>query len=392
MQPCPQCGEPLPPGGGYVTWCDACDWNVDPSPRAAPTTRRGRREQARVRRDLERTLDHFTGVSPLSPGDRVAMAIPVLIALVILGATLLVFLLGVAAIVTAPWFLGIPFGGALIALAVVLRPRLGRLPRRGVILRRADAPELYRLLDEICVAADSKPIDVVIPVGEFNAAAGKVGIRRRRVMWIGIPLWLALDPQPRVAVLGHEIGHFVNNDSRRGLLVGTSIATLTQCADACELEPSPEYHGGFITQSVDLVLALFGLALRAVLRVQLRLTLRSHRVAEHTADELGAQIASTSAAIEALDQLSLEESCMRALGRAMTSTRDAVATWRAELPAREHERLRRLGRMKLACADESHPPTAYRIDALQAVPHETPRVTLDEDRAQRIDMELLGGA
>ena len=349
---------------------------------------------ARIQRDVERERDYFTGVAPLGFGDRILLAVPILIAFVIVGGTMLLFVAGVAAIVTAPWVLGIPFGGMLITLAVILRPRLGRLPRRGPVLRRDDAPELFGLLDEICDAAGSKRIDVVVPVGDFNAAAGKVGVRRRRVVWIGVPLWFALDPQPRVAVLSHEVAHFVNGDLRRALLVGSSIATLTQCAEACELDHSPDRYGGIVTQFVELVLALVALALRGVLRLQLRLTLRSHRVAEHAADELGAQIASTSASVEALDTGSLAQSYMRAVARMSdlrnNSLRDAVATWRAELPPREHERLRRLGRLRLARADESHPPTAYRIDALLAHPTEVPRVTLDADRAGRIDAEILG--
>ncbi|WP_328329138.1 hypothetical protein OHA70_05280 [Kribbella sp. NBC_00382] len=29
---CPQCGHQLPSDPRYVTWCDRCDWNVDPNP------------------------------------------------------------------------------------------------------------------------------------------------------------------------------------------------------------------------------------------------------------------------------------------------------------------------------------------------------------------------
>jgi hypothetical protein len=29
---CPQCGHQLPSDPRYVTWCDRCDWNVDPTP------------------------------------------------------------------------------------------------------------------------------------------------------------------------------------------------------------------------------------------------------------------------------------------------------------------------------------------------------------------------
>jgi hypothetical protein len=33
---CPQCGHQLPSDPRYVTWCDRCDWNVDPTPAELP--------------------------------------------------------------------------------------------------------------------------------------------------------------------------------------------------------------------------------------------------------------------------------------------------------------------------------------------------------------------
>src|SRR5437016_898573 len=30
MQKCPRCGRLIPIYPGYVTWCDACEWNLSP--------------------------------------------------------------------------------------------------------------------------------------------------------------------------------------------------------------------------------------------------------------------------------------------------------------------------------------------------------------------------
>jgi hypothetical protein len=84
-----------------------------------------------------------------------------------------------------------------------------------------------------------------------------VGLRRRRVVHIGIPLWFTLEPQPRVAVLGHEVGHFVNGDLRRSLLVGSSIDTLIELVQALTPERyvdatyGGETYGGFDAQLMD---------------------------------------------------------------------------------------------------------------------------------------------
>jgi Zn-dependent protease with chaperone function len=136
------------------------------------------------------------------------------------------------------------------------------------------------------------------------------------------------------------------------------------------------------------------LPLRGLLSVQLRLTLRSHRTAEHAADLLGADIASTGAMVDALDALQLASSWVLALDQTDRGGNEAlwerVQTWSAALPPHERERLRRLGRIRLDCADSTHRPTAYRIDALVARPSVAARVTLDADRAARVDTEILG--
>ena len=391
VQTCPQCGEPLPPSGGYVTWCDACNWNVDPTPPTPPTTKRARKREARRLREAEQFRDHAAGVEPLTAGERLVLVVPVLIALGILGATLLVFAAGVFVLVTYPWVLGIPFGGILIAVAVLLRPRFGRVPRGPTVFGRGDLPELFALLDDICRAAGAKPIDLVVLDGAFNASATKRGIRQRRVVFVGVPLWVTLEPQQRVAVLGHEVGHFVNGDFRSTLLVNSSIHTLVDLVRALmPVQYINDEYGGVEVQLVDGLLALVAWPLRGLYTLQMKLTLRSHRVAEHRADLLGAEIGSTAAMVDALDALMLAPSCERALERVADGvTWDRVQSWRDKVPPRERERYRRLGRLRLECADTSHPPTALRVDALQTRGDTPARVTLDPERAARLDVELM---
>jgi Zn-dependent protease with chaperone function len=392
---CPQCGAAIPPGGGFVNWCEVCDWNVDPSPPPEPKTTRARKEQARRQREHERYRDYAAGIEPLTKAERAALVAPTLIAVVILLGTTLVFAAGVFLLVTLPWILGVPLGLMVIGIAVILRPRLGRVPRGPSTFRRGDLPELFALLDDVCEAAHAKPIDVVVLDRDFNAAATRLGIGQRRVLVLGVPLWLALDPQPRVAVLGHEVGHFVNGDVRRSLLVGSSIRTLTDLVDALgPVQYAGGRYAGVSAHLVDAFLALLAIPLRGLRSLQLRLTRRSHRVAEHAADALGAEIASTEASVEALEAALLLPAFQRALEAAVRqndgSLWDYARMWRGETPPREQERLRRLGRQRLACSDETHPPTVYRIEALQTAAPRAALVTLDAERAARVDAEILG--
>lgn len=83
------------------------------------------------------------------------------------------------------------------------------------------------LLDRVAAEIGVEPVDAVVVSGEFNAAYGTVG-PRRRVLHLGLPLWESLTAQQKVALLGHEFAHGANGDSRHGVVVGTSLATLAR--------------------------------------------------------------------------------------------------------------------------------------------------------------------
>ncbi len=76
-------------------------------------------------------------------------------------------------------------------------------------------------------AAVGAPAPHVIVVGsEFGAHSGSVGLRRQRVLWLGLALFGALPPQQRVALLANQLGHFVNGDVRRLGLTQPALTTL----------------------------------------------------------------------------------------------------------------------------------------------------------------------
>lgn len=131
----------------------------------------------------------------------------------------------------------------MLALAVGLRPRFGRLDPDADVLRRDRAPELFALVDEVAQAVGAPAADVIAVNADFNAYAAAIGIRRR-VLCLGLPYWGSLAPQERVALLGHELGHFVNGDPRRMLLTQPAFTTLGSAADL--LRPAPSTAPGLI--------------------------------------------------------------------------------------------------------------------------------------------------
>ncbi|MBK1784279.1 M48 family metallopeptidase [Prauserella cavernicola] len=112
---------------------------------------------------------------------------------------------------------------ALLVLGLALvRALRTRLPApKGPALTRQAHPALWRLVDELAARARTRPPDVIVLVGEVEAAvrddARVLGLRQgRRYLVIGLPLLAGLDVAELRCVLAHELGHYAG--ARPGLL------------------------------------------------------------------------------------------------------------------------------------------------------------------------------
>ncbi|MFE3448131.1 M48 family metallopeptidase [Nonomuraea sp. NPDC059194] len=133
--------------------------------------------------------------------------------------------LGVVIVVNgASLFLSWLLGALLVAIGVLLRPRLGRLPAEAEVLDRAAAPMLYgaaeRVADETGVA---RPVRVAVMDLATAATYVRVGVRRTPVLVVGLPLWLTLSPRQRVTLLA---GAYAGAESFDGLVVEGALSTL----------------------------------------------------------------------------------------------------------------------------------------------------------------------
>ncbi|WP_066362416.1 M48 family metallopeptidase [Herbidospora mongoliensis] len=150
----------------------------------------------------------------------------VLVSVVVHLFTLGFVALGVLLIAATPgFFLTWLIGGFLIAVGVMLRPRLGRVPQETEVLSEASAPALYALAAR--VAAESgvpRPVVAVHDLG-LGATYARVGLRRRAVLTIGLPVWLALSPALRVALLATACAQ---DRFDEGVIVGGAKATLAE--------------------------------------------------------------------------------------------------------------------------------------------------------------------
>ncbi|MDO3701727.1 M48 family metallopeptidase [Micromonospora sp. C28SCA-DRY-2] len=399
---CPDCGAATVSLPGALPWCAGCEWNLD----AYEVDRRApefgwrwvdRWTHRLAYRTTRRQFARLVGRQPEATGAGVAR--------VVTGAASLVLLAGVVALAgTGIWLIvafrfpnpSILLGVALLGLAVALRPRFGRLDEDLEVLDRARAPELFRLVDEVAAAVGAPVPEVVGVDGDLNAYAGRVGLRRRAVLCLGLPYWGSLTPPERVALLGHELGHFVNNDPRRALLTQPAFTTLGTAANL--VRPVDTVAGAGILEMVGAALArAFQWTLARLLFAAhvalVCVALRDIQRAEYLADEMAARAAGTAAATSLLDATLAADSVALAVRREARAGH-GPQRWRAavtEARAAAADRLAR--RRQLSVRDEtslfaSHPPTGLRHRMLASRPAHEAAVVLDEERSARIDAEL----
>ncbi|GAA2226766.1 hypothetical protein GCM10010430_02440 [Kitasatospora cystarginea] len=416
---CPACSAPLEADERFPVWCPGCEWNLTPatrtpdydSPRARRLAERRQHRNAareqRVRARVEQLYESLASGAEPGP-DRVWIAAAALAGLVHL-VTLTAVSGSVALLCTDHWPLRI-LGLIGLVIAWPLRPRLGRVPRGGTVLGRGDAPALYALADRVGAAVGAPPVDTIRATGDFNASFGRAGMRRRSVLTIGLPLWAALTPQQRVALLGHEFGHDVNGDHRRSLWLASAMSALTEWYRFSLPTRRRSRSRKLFDQIADLLAGLARWLIRqlvsALLDLLETLTTRSGQRAEYHADRLAAEVASPRAAYGMLSALLLDSSAetirlrYRSAARlhGSRSRRSAAAPgpdlWAefggmaAALPPAELERRMRLSARQLGAVDRTHPPTHLRLRLLGTRPETEAAVLLSDAEAELIEAEL----
>ncbi|MGW7026036.1 M48 family metalloprotease [Streptomyces xanthophaeus] len=405
-RPCPECGNGVPAQEGYVEWCARCDWNVDPG---APDPQPGR--LAAVRRRLARRygeqlaaeLQQGAGGASHRRWDT-AGVLALAVALLVHGVTAALITAGVLLIVLG-WGAGaLPLLGVLLlGIAAVLRPRPGRLPEGAPVLYRADAPRLFGLIDEVAALCGTSGVNAVVVSWDANASVTSYGYRRHRVLDLGLGLWEVLGPQERVALLGHELGHFAHGDVRHMKVTSGALHSLAVWHYMLGRTEPRQLTDRFVNALTLLPrTAVYGLLLLLD-----RLTLRDAQRSEYLADASAARAGSTEAAVGLMDRLLVTGSVHSELRRASAAARmrggpgGREALDRAEeglwerlaghigaVPEREYERLRRVSALRGHAVDDTHPPTHLRRLCVSAGGPLAAGVVCDEDLEGAVAAEL----
>jgi len=369
-----------------VPWCSACEWNLAAFDRFTVPPEWGNRFLDRIAHRVAFWLDGYgfnrsAGASVRRHRGRVGRGL-------VLGLSALVVALGPAALIGGVYLMfegpgATPYLGLVLALfAVAVRPRFDRgLPDGMWVVTREAAPALYAVLERVAAAARAPMPHVIGFDPNVNASAGRWG--RRRVLCLGLPLWAALPAQQRVALLSHELGHFVNRDVRSVRLVASARRTLSTLINAL---------GGALFRVFGPLAIPIMLPLDLTFALLLVLGQRDGQRAEYLADRIASEVAGATATAELLDFLlftgDLVPTLMATRGRAARPDDWRAAGEQARRGAADLELLRQRSLRTQASLLATHPPAGRRARMVRAHPDQPPAVTMSEAEAKRIDAEL----
>ncbi|MBD0843853.1 M48 family metallopeptidase [Streptomyces sp. TRM68416] len=290
----------------------------------------------------------------------------------------------------------------LICLAATLRPHRDKVDEER-LLRRADAPRLFALLDEIAESVGTRGFDAVQLTQDFAISAVPFGLRGRRLD-IGLALWETLTPQQRIACLTHEVGRFTTGDVRHNLMVRTVLPLLHGAA-------APSDHSGAMREQalaaspvsrrademaqaaarfrVDSALSRWGAWLvtwpqKQMARLVQRLAASAAEEAEFRSDGLAARVASTEAAVQALEcrglsgAVTAESRRLAVEARTFSRTNAAEGLWR-KLAAYA---------ANVSGRESPHDDVRARIGMLREAAQYPAMVTLDHATAGTVEREL----
>lgn len=311
---------------------------------------------------------------------------------ILIHATTLTLLVGGVLLVARLDLVGILLGIFALDLAWLTRPRFPQPPRDAQTLTRETAPELFHLLDEIAARVRAPQVELVIVDGAVNAAYATYGMRRRRVVHLGYPLWLVLSPQERVALLAHELAHSSNGDARQGLVVGTALGTLAELHEATRVEYRDD---GEVSIVAVAFFAPITAAIRGIMLLLELLLYRATQRAEYRADAMAAEVAGAAAVASLMDATITR---LTAAAHYLDTQAwaggdqlwDELCRYVDDTPAETAEAMRQAARDEEMRVDQTHPPTHLRHEHAAALPYREPLVRAPA--MEGIERELLAVA
>jgi heat shock protein HtpX len=397
---CPRCATGLTRLTDEEPWCGACEWNLDTFPVPDSATWVWRRIIAKDKAAgfaSDRLLATSAQNAEVRTAYRWLVSVSAALVVVVLGVAGagIYLLIGGALLVTK--FLGL----LLVALAVVIRPRLyprlkTTLADVSFVLEPRHAPELHRLIGQVAAQIGAPPPDILAIGYSWEAWTTVAGLRRKKVLYLGIPLLLAIQPAELVALLGHELGHLKHEDTKRRILTYPALSTfgrLSRMVRPPQVNPARLGLGAVPYLAWKLAGGALSLLLwwiHAGLNV---VGSRDRRRVELRADAMAVQAAGSAAATDMID---VAASVLMLSGYVQhhVPKGEAADSWRRFLlTVREREAdgmpmRRQLSIRREASLFASHPAPGRRHQWMTSQPPREPAIRVDETAAKRIESEI----
>ncbi len=242
--------------------------------------------------------------------------------LLVLAWVLMGLLLGPDAVTDPATGFGITLVGVGVALLLTFLstrsgPALALRAARAQEVSREEAPQLHRLLDEVCVSAGltTKPRLYVVDDPAPNAFATGTSLEDAHVA-VTTGLVERLPRYELRAVLAHEVAHIVNDDVRTVTLAVATAGLIALLADAIVRVTwfgggrRDRRDGGGQAQAILLVLGILGAVLAPLAAQVIRFAVSRQR--EYLADATAAEVLrDPQSMVDALRRLQQDDATLR---------------------------------------------------------------------------------
>lgn len=387
---CPNCHKVVKTYEDYPSWCSSCEWGLVFENKVLP---KNKLEEILEKISYKygnslfesiKNQDLNISVNSKTKSGRLAFFISYLV----ISFNIFILLTGIYLLIFIPYYF-IKFLGLLcIGLFYISKPKLLKIDKSKFVSKK-DFSELYKAVNLVCKKFNTSEVEGIIIDEEFNASITEYGLKKKKVLFIGLPLWSVLNDEEKLDLIGHEIAHCVNGDPSRNKIISTGINTLIKFGNSIHPESLLgnyfiPYYGGF--RSFTLELSKYAILPINILLVGIsnllwnlsyilnNLVWIDSQKAEYLADILASSICGNKASISGMKKCSYSDIFYFELQNLVLKGKktmnnvdifEEVNNKIKTLPDHEIDRLNRLLTKEEHKIDIKHPPTYSRILLLE---------------------------
>jgi len=394
---CPQCQGIIYEHPDYVTWCDKCNWNVMSKEYLEPLNLFDKLYLRVGKKQSEGMLNFMIRNGSLPP--RISFQRISLLAFCTFFhiISLILCLSGIYLLIAEfPHVLPMIIGSFLLLLAWSTRPRSYRLDTKP--LPREQFSAAYQIVDEIASTIGAQKVHGIILDERFNASITQTGLRKKQIIYLGLPLLSILDKQELASLVSHEIAHGMNGDLNRSFFVNSAINSLITWYQMIKPDKlfdtdNNSFYIALGMVPVNIFLLLVSRLIYLSLYLICHLNWYDSQRAEYLADRYAAEVTGKDGLLSLLNKLHLQslfDFCIQktANNPDVTSIFDELEKRAKNIPDKELDRIKRVYSMSDSRLDVTHPPTVNRISYINSLKITAPKYQLTDELYNRFSTEI----